>query len=83
MDFIEFAGWVALITLAVASVIFAVRMIRSELRERKRRDAEATPWLGATLRFTNGPQAGRHFRVKDINDGFIVLEEIEEDSDGR
>ena len=43
--------------------------------ERCRKGPE--PWIGYTYSFNNGPEPGRRFIVKSVQDGYVVLEELE------
>ena len=71
----DILGWTATIIL-VSVIVFAVIYIaRWEIREHRRKGPE--PWIGYTYSFNNGPEPGRRFIVKSVQDGNVVLEELE------
>ena len=44
--------------------------------ERRRKGPE--PWIGYTYSFMDGPEAGGRYRIKSVQQGFVVLEKLEE-----
>ena len=44
--------------------------------ERRRKGPE--PWIGYTYSSTDEPKPGRRYQVKSIQDGYVVLEKLEE-----
>ena len=47
-----------------------------ERRDRRRKGPE--PWIGYTYSSTDEPKPGRRYQVKSIQDGYVVLEKLEE-----
>ena len=44
-------------------------------RDKRRKGPE--PWIGYTYSSKNEPEPGRRFIVKSVQDGYVVLEELE------
>ena len=75
-ELIEILGWAAAFFLMDAIIFATFYINRWRLRERDQKDAG--PWIGYTLNFLHGPETGRRYRVKSVQDGFVVLEDLEE-----
>ena len=59
---------------AILIFSFLLRFVTRTTRRRR----DAGPWIGYTMKFTHGPEAGKSYRVKSVQDGFVVLDELEE-----
>ena len=62
------------------SVLIFAFLLRFVTRSTRRQRRDHGPWIGYTLTFTHGPEAGMSYRVKSVLDGFVVLEELEEEA---
>lgn len=60
------------------SVLIFAFLLRFLTRSTRRQHVGSGPWIGYTMTFTHGPEAGKAYRVKSVQDGFVVLEELED-----
>ena len=61
------------------SVLIFAFLLRFVTRSTRRQRRDPGPWIGYTLTFEHGPEAGKKYRVKSVMDGFVVLEDLESD----
>ena len=59
------------------SVLIFAFLIRFVTRN-TRKPWKGGPWIGYTMTFTHGPETGKSYLVKSVQDGFVELEELNE-----
>ena len=60
------------------SALMAMIVGAGLLTRRDKRSKRPEPWIGYTYSSKNAPEPGRRFIVKSVQDGYVVLEELEE-----
>ena len=61
------------------SLLILAFVLRFVTRTTRRR-SDIGPWIGYTMNFSHGPEAGKSYLVKSVQDGFVVLEELNDRS---